>query len=357
LVELLVVIAIIGILIALLLPAVQAAREAARRSQCTNNMKQLGIALHNYHDGFNRFPIGYMWDETSWNMWGAPPASGFIGGYQIYNRGGPLVRLMPYLEQKAPYDLIDFRFGGVEGRQVNLGNNKTFAIYTTHIPGLSCPSDPRPDLNPSTGRSMSNYAPNTASTNITSVSGAGGLGAWVGVSPYTGVNGRNGNWFGDAGSWMARDSMDAGSINDPGPFAHWTWAANLRDITDGTENVIAIGETRPLCSFTGDWTFWDDYFGGPYSTIAPINFPACSGWAYNGNGQIEPFAPGVPANVAWANGSQAESENDGFRSKHPNGALFLYCDGSVHFLNDFVAYDTYQRLGNRRDGRPVENAP
>ncbi|HEV3024425.1 MAG TPA: DUF1559 domain-containing protein, partial [Pirellulales bacterium] len=102
LVELLVVIAIIGILIALLLPAVQAAREAARRAQCTNNMKQLGIALHNYHDIYSRFPINYVVDESQW----ANPN----------NRGGPIVRLLPYMEFKAPYDLIDFRFGNVENR-------------------------------------------------------------------------------------------------------------------------------------------------------------------------------------------------------------------------------------------------
>ncbi|HEV3023411.1 MAG TPA: DUF1559 domain-containing protein, partial [Pirellulales bacterium] len=95
LVELLVVIAIIGILIALLLPAVQAAREAARRAQCTNNLKQLGIALHNYHDIYKRFPIGYATDF-------------YLPDIQ-WERGGAMVRLLQFCEQKQLYDLLDFR--------------------------------------------------------------------------------------------------------------------------------------------------------------------------------------------------------------------------------------------------------
>jgi prepilin-type N-terminal cleavage/methylation domain-containing protein len=97
LVELLVVIAIIGILVALLLLAVQAAREAARRANCNNNLKQLGIALHNYHDAYNRLPMNYMvWDNTQ-------------GGI-LDTRGSYLVRLLPYIEQGGPlYERLDFR--------------------------------------------------------------------------------------------------------------------------------------------------------------------------------------------------------------------------------------------------------
>ena len=99
LVELLVVIAIIGILIALLLPAVQAAREAARRSQCTNNLKQIGIALHNYHDTFKVFPPGGLWytNSTGNANW-------------VRNRGSMLLHILPFVEQQSLYDAFDFTF-------------------------------------------------------------------------------------------------------------------------------------------------------------------------------------------------------------------------------------------------------
>jgi prepilin-type N-terminal cleavage/methylation domain-containing protein/prepilin-type processing-associated H-X9-DG protein len=372
LVELLVVIAIIGILIALLLPAVQAAREAARRASCTNNLKQLGVAIHNYHDIYNRLPMPYWLDE------GKNSAGVYYQGNSTIqnNRGGPIVRLLPYLEQKGVYDLIDFRFGGLNNHFVFMGAAGTpFALSSTFVPTLVCPSDNRPQqtqINWADGnynnngnyygpRSMSNYAANLGPVQMNA---AGPLGAYTGISPYTGVSGQNGNWFGDgvcstfcAGDWYA---LSVGTTREPGPFGRWEWSAALRDITDGTENVIAMGECRPLCSNAGGQaTFWDDNWGNVYTTVAPINFPLCSSWAYNspawGLGLVEQYAPGYsdPAvSMAWNNQGESAEQNS-FRSRHPNGAQFVYCDGSVHFLTEFIQYDTYQRLGDRRDGRPV----
>jgi len=367
LVELLVVIAIIGILIALLLPAVQAAREAARRAQCTNNLKQLGIALHNYHDVYMRLPISFVWDEQN-NYQGGNPLQ--------TNRGGPIVRLLPYLESKAGYDLIDFRYGAVEDRvvQLNSQGNLPFLISSTVVPGLKCPSDsPRPDRGDWNntglgGRTMSNYAPNLGPAQVNPYNPL--LGSYTGVSPYTAQSGAFGNWFGDANSsvtpasdWNAEQS---GASVEPGPFGHWEWAANFRDITDGTQNVIAIGECRPLCSNGGSGaTFWDARWGNVYTTVAPINFPLCSSWAYNntngGGKPAEPYAAGYN-DPSWTNQGGWDDrgmvpEQNSFRSRHPSGALFAYCDGSVHFLNEFIQYDTYQRLGDRRDQHPVTINP
>jgi prepilin-type N-terminal cleavage/methylation domain-containing protein/prepilin-type processing-associated H-X9-DG protein len=365
LVELLVVIAIIGILIALLLPAVQAARAAARRASCTNNLKQLGIAIHNYHDIYTRLPMPYWNDESLYRTTGSNPNN---------NRGGPIVRLLPYLEQKGVYDLIDFRFGSLNNRFVMMGTKQVY-LSATFVPGLVCPSDNRPTLtqiNWADGnlgliyygpRSMSNYAANLGPVQMNN---AGPLGAYTGISPYTGKSGVNGNWFGDgvcdtlcAGDWYA---LSVGNQREPGPFGRWEWSAALRDITDGTENVIAMGECRPLCSNAGaQATFWDDNWGNVYTCVAPINFPMCASWAYNSPtwqnlGLVEQYAPGYsdPAtggNV-WNNAGESAEQNS-FRSKHPNGAQFVYCDGSVHFLTEFIQYDLYQRLGDRRDGRPV----
>jgi prepilin-type N-terminal cleavage/methylation domain-containing protein/prepilin-type processing-associated H-X9-DG protein len=362
LVELLVVIAIIGILIALLLPAVQAAREAARRAQCTNNLKQLGVALHNYHDGFHRFPIYYRTDvQPNW-------------GFDINsNRGSPLVRLLPYVEQKAAYDLIDFRFGqpsttGLQDRQVFLDPAKTKSIYIsqTVVPSYACPSDaPRPNISPTgwgnngAGRSMSNYQPCLGP--LLERPDTGTLGPYTGVSPYTGQSGFQGDWFGD-GAWWAEswNTTDSGAGFLPGVFGRNNWSARIQDITDGTENTIAIGEVRPACSFNlFAETFWASDNSAVSSTVAPINFPDCTSFWYNNNGLTETLAPGFqPASWTTPWNPYTDWVTQGsFRSRHPNGALFVFCDGSVHFLNDFISYDTYQRLGSRKDGRPVEVVP
>jgi len=343
LVELLVVIAIIGILIALLLPAIQAAREAGRRSACTNNMKQLGIALHNYHDIYNRFPIGYEVDEV-------------VGWAVNGERGGPIVRLLPYIEQKAVFDTFDLK-GGMN--RLNWVQPQAEAI----IPGLKCPTDsPRPDNSPTGwgGQSMTNYQVNLGPT--TANASGGGFAAYVGNSPYTNSSAANGNWFGDAtGPYYSQSLLYRGAIECPGPFSRWNWSANLRDITDGTENVIAMGEMRPLCAYAGiEGGLWAARWGTQFHTVAPINLASCASAAYNGNGTQEPIAPGLnylvnPYGGSAVNGGDWDgmAENRGFRSKHPTGALFVYCDGSVHFLQETMGYDTYQRLGDRRDGRPI----
>ncbi|HUY37131.1 MAG TPA: DUF1559 domain-containing protein [Pirellulales bacterium] len=353
LVELLVVIAIIGILIALLLPAIQAAREAARRSACTNNLKQLGIALHNYHDIYNRFAIPFLNDDN--NGWSVP-----------WEKGGPMVRLLPYLEQAVVYN--QFNPNSARWIQQLIPNPPPVNPYpaSTVIPGWLCPSDsPRP-MNLRWGASASNYAPNRGPIGSLQGGGAGGsFGAYTGISPYTNVSGQNGNWFGDAlaqdgganggwgGSW---ENSNTGSQFVVGPFGSWgTWAASISDITDGTNNVIAIGEMRPLCSNGGSYSAWGAR-DGSLCTVAPINLATCVGvWEnYNTTGMQEPIAPGMLYIVGTGWGyNTLLGESDGFRSKHPAGALFAYCDGSVHFLNELMSYDTYQKLGDRRDGRPI----
>jgi prepilin-type N-terminal cleavage/methylation domain-containing protein/prepilin-type processing-associated H-X9-DG protein len=351
LVELLVVVAIIGILIALLLPAVQAAREAARRATCVNNLKQLGIAMHNYHDTYARFPIPYGQDK-----WFGANGQWNPNVFITSDRGGSLVRLLPYLEQKAAYDLIDFRFGQLESRKVYLdaANQKSLLIGSTIVPGLRCPSDsPRRNLNASWGTSQTNYDVSLGPVKNDWIFNGGVLNAYIGKSPYTGAGGYFGNWFGDSNfilgqddySWSQNPSDDGGN-GVPGPFSHNTWAANMRDITDGTENVIAMGEFRPECTYQENATFWSCLQANFLNTIMPINIATCDGAYYNYSGQDEAWLPGLQ----WVN---ARTDSEGFRSKHPSGANFLYCDGSVHFLNEFISYDTYERLGDRRDSYPI----
>ncbi|HUY34566.1 MAG TPA: DUF1559 domain-containing protein [Pirellulales bacterium] len=354
LVELLVVIAIIGILIALLLPAIQAAREAARRASCTNNLKQLGIALHNYHDIYQRFPIHYrasLTQNPQWANWSEL-------------RGGALVHVLPYMEAKPVYDQIDFR---VNNTQQGVGPGPAFLpISSNIIPDFKCPSDsPRPDVGQSWGNigpnnlpnyvSLSNYETNMGPMNL---DGGAQLAPYVGVSPYTGVSGQQGNWFGDNAWWAESWSYGEQEAQQPGVFARNCWAASLKDVTDGTNNTIAMGEVRPMCSaHLTIGSFWDGQYGGAgSSTIPPINLAFCSSPWYNNQGRQEPIAMGYQGNVGdWGSVPPGVVASEGFKSKHPAGAQFVYCDGSVHFLNELISYDTYQRLSSRRDGRPITN--
>jgi prepilin-type N-terminal cleavage/methylation domain-containing protein len=294
LVELLVVIAIIGVLVALLLPAVQAAREAARRTQCANNLKQLGLAIHNYADTYNRFPAGC-----------SPTGDPWTGG--IHRKGSVLVKLLPYVEQSPLYSQIDFRRDVTQWIWDNHRNTK--------IPGYLCPSDPEF----STDRAHSNYGTSLGAQRMSS------NGSWCLL--YEGhINGPTGHGSSNA------------PTNISGVFSRFFWAARFADITDGTSNTIAMGEIRPRCSdhhrqgwFHGNalWT----------ATTAPINFPTCEG------------EPQYQANSCYAMNNWQTSQ--GFKSKHPGGAQFVLCDGSTRFISETINYQTYQYLGARGDGASV----
>ena len=126
LIELLVVIAIIAVLIALLLPAVQAAREAARRSQCTNNMKQIGLGLHNYHQAIDSFPQGMSQSAANPN---------YQGGYENWGEWSPQAEMLPYMEQSPVYNAINFNFGGGLGlRRVCQRHGLVYGHQILHLP-------------------------------------------------------------------------------------------------------------------------------------------------------------------------------------------------------------------------------
>ena len=348
LVELLVVIAIIGVLVALLLPAVQAAREAARRATCSNNLKQLGIAMHNYHDAYNRLPLNYfVWDQ--WSI--------------LDRRGSYLVRLLPYLEQGgALYERIDFRVYDFDRDNFGPMMPDGTWIYSTPFPPILCPSDDSPHVNRDNNRALGNYAMSVGAQLMPSPNPCS-LAQYVGIGPG---GSDNGNWFGTGPeghanwSWgepnraisgiYARGGVRWGSgwAGSPVPIEIGPWTARFRDITDGLANVIAIGEYRPRCS-NDTLNGWFASFTGPsLATTAPINFPTCPGEFGN---PTDPWAALIPGRecshfTTW-------TTSLGFKSRHPGGAQFVFCDGSIHFLSETINYDMYQRLGDRRDGRPV----
>jgi len=332
LVELLVVIAIIGILVALLLPAVQAAREAARKMSCGNNLKQIGIALHNYHESNNTLPYsgGFAWTRQSNNghRWSAA------------QRGSVLVDLLPYMELDTIFNNLDMespavtgiddtRTGGWWWYQVN---PTTGAQYRSEIiPGFLCTSaavDPYLNqTNHKIGKTVSCYGMSIGASLMNS------RGNWCVDYP--------GNVFGTGPVHRANQALSA---KVSGVFSRGHWGSRFRDITDGTSQVIAMGEILPNKGYhhRNGWMHWNSLFT---ATTSPINYPIIGrgdrGYINNDGG---------PKNCHhWRNLQTSQ----GFKSQHKGGAQFVFADGSVHYIPETIDYLTYQRLGCRRDGDPL----
>ncbi len=326
LIELLVVIAIIAILIALLLPAVQQAREAARRTQCRNHLKQLGIAMHNYHDTFGQFPINSL-------QWGNPANTPEWTGTQ---HGTQLTMLLPYIDQAPLYNAIDFRLTNAEAVTV-----AGTPIYQIVIPAFMCPTSTSPERRPGDLRAKTNYAPSMGSQRMDVNTGTGCPGLYPPYGPLidpqyatTSPNDNDNGYFG-TGAAGHGNSMDASSTS--GIFSRAIWAAKIRDISDGTSNTILMGEVRPECAdhINNGW-FHNNSLWVP--TTAPINFPTC---------------PNSPPRPDSCHRADTWNTSQGFKSEHTGGAHFLMSDGAVTFLSENLDYGTFQRLGDRRDNRTV----
>jgi len=359
LIELLVVIAIIAVLIALLLPAVQAAREAARRAQCTNNLKQIGIAMHNYHDQMGSYPPGEISAVTN-------PANGPDGWGVRTSELAWRAMILPQMEQGTVYNAINFMISP------NLATpGAEFTAYNAVFTSWLCPSDGTngggrlpsntPDgqwtdqpLDPSTGTTaamtpIANYAGSFGDnycggpllsatqglpweTNPTGSPPAGQ--PRIGWNGYWGVN-RDGNF--NWGGGTMRGYFDYRSSFKP---------INIAAVTDGSSNTIMAGEVIP--SRAADSNFW--YFNGAYAgTTVPL------GWNSN-------TYPSSAANCLsqWQNstaptGCRYSAAAKGFVSLHPGGSNMLFGDGSVRFLKNSISMVTYCALGSRAGGEVVSS--
>ena len=311
LVELLVVIAIIGVLIALLLPAVQAAREAARRIKCSNNLKQYGLALHNYHDIHKAFPPGGT-------NWGQGPRIGWQ------------VRVLPFAEQTVLYDQLDMSLADVPFQIINVGTQQVEA-RTAQVPYAQCPDD-----------TAEPFYWTWAQTSY-----CGSMGSQLKVS----VNGSCNTWTTPGVNYDAdRGNVDAGNTRNSarisGMFGRvgTTGLITFASIRDGTSNTIVVGEILGDCSDHKNGWWGHNGMGNAHaSTSAPLNTLttcALSEAEATKRGYINPEC------FNWNNWNYSW----GFRSFHPAGANFLLGDGSVHFIASEVDYETYQKLGGRNDG-------
>jgi prepilin-type N-terminal cleavage/methylation domain-containing protein len=301
LVELLVVIAIIGILIALLLPAVQAAREAARRSQCTNHLKQIGLALHNHHDAKRKFPTGGLLPWSTYNRYGdiPPDLAAAANSEQRAGGIGPswLYQILPYVEQ------------------VQLHKEPNWAqVQSTPVSTYFCPS--------------------RRAAVPTGTQGNRALNDYAGATPGDSPGSWDQFWYGQ--TWSVPDSQQ-------GPYkgvivrSGYARESNFASLIDGTSNVLAISEkmlvTRNYLS--GDWhddCGWTDGWDPDtmrYTALRPyvdqLTSPAPDGW-----------------DVGYH-----------FGSAHPAGVNSLLGDGSVRIISYTIDGTVFNNLGRRDDGNPL----
>ncbi len=376
LIELLVVIAIIAVLISLLLPAVQSAREAARRPQCQNNLKQIGLGLANYESAFSVFPPGAVADERLVN--GQPTGSIWQGtglGGDITSISNVLAwraLILPQLEQGAITDAINFDVRMGQGAGAEDGGRQ-FTAYFTVLDVFLCPSDGDSDNglmplgNPPSGTNPNGQFPNgTIPTNPFTAEKPNE----VPVSNYPGSFGDNycigaltapgGPWetpvgtvpplgvirIGHAGFWGTNfDEVDLspgarGPGRLRGVFAYRTHG--IRDVTvasfrDGMSNTITVGETLP--SQVADSNFWNNN-GCTFGMTVPINWET-------------PIPELGFGSSNW--NSRFSYASKGAKSYHPGGCNFLFADGSVRFIQENIDLVTYCALGSR-NGREVISA-
>jgi type II secretory pathway pseudopilin PulG len=308
LIELLVVITIIAVLIALLLPAVQAAREAARRAQCANNLKQIGLAQHGYHDVWQTFPPAYL----------ARPVTGLeLGAGWAW---GTLI--LPYSEQRPLYDAANFDlgFGEVSSPSGYLGLFENGTVRRTSVSTFLCPS------------------------------GGGGEGpldlgynsGHVVTSP--------GQYVASAG-WMdsSRSPIQGTGVLYPNS------RVAVDDVSDGTSATLMVGErSRNLADAAWPGAFGSHAEPAPLCTKRGWPVESCVGLMFLLMGRTGPSSDIVSGSIpGGSTPNHPGAGADGFWSRHPGGCEFLLCDGSVRFMKETLDPQVFDALASRAGGEVV----
>jgi prepilin-type N-terminal cleavage/methylation domain-containing protein/prepilin-type processing-associated H-X9-DG protein len=332
LVELLVVIAIIGILIALLLPAVQAARESARRSQCANNLKQIGVAVHNYHDARKALPPIRIVGGTGWATF--------------------FVLILPYMEQEQVYELWD-----IERRY----SDQTTAAQQAFVNSYYCPTRRRPPIlsvaenlfppdcttappDPGSGTLEPRFS--TANNDPGAV---GDYAACGGDMRGTPNNPSQRNWFNTnsngaiiVGTVLSTPVPNNTNMSPTLLVTAWKSNTTFSDILDGTANTFLAGEKHVP----------DKMFGRLRVGDGPIYSGAWTAFAGRIAGIEDPLARG-PNDLTASGGPCDGPYARKFGGWHPGVCQFTFCDGSVKAIRTSIGAQTLQNLASRKDGNPV----
>jgi prepilin-type N-terminal cleavage/methylation domain-containing protein/prepilin-type processing-associated H-X9-DG protein len=372
LIELLVVIAIIAVLIALLLPAVQAAREAARRGQCTNNLKQIGLALHNYHQAVDRFPAGHSESLA----YASNPKS--QGAYAGWTEWGPQALILPYMENSAVYSSINFFFCGGYG----YGSGCNGTAWTTVINTYMCPSDAQ----------VSTAHPNWGTGLVNTNSYRGSIGTTTAIYWSNATN----------SSGYASCPPDPLNISGGNPgcspystgmFMYW-FCNGIMDVTDGTSSTVLYSESLvgdnsynvnvghlnnsvtgvtnaagtevpdasrlPLATLMASLQACTTaYQTGPASNLSPINGNRW-GWGASTMSLFHTIVPPNSKQFPWNSCRDQcggcgpdDSEFSNAQSNHPGGVNVLFADGSCRFVKDSVSMQIWMALGTKANNEIV----
>jgi prepilin-type N-terminal cleavage/methylation domain-containing protein/prepilin-type processing-associated H-X9-DG protein len=293
LIELLVVIAIIALLIALLLPAVQQAREAARRASCKNNLKQIGLALHNYHDQCKLFPPGWI---------GVDPATGAQSAHEGGSGAGWALMLLPQLEQAPLYNRFNLN--------VTINDPVNATLIKTSIPAFLCPSDAAPAM---TWQIEEEGSPGTVLAELATANYIAAFGTeeldGCENAPGTAPVRANGQCVGNG-------------------VVYHNSRTSFRDFTDGTTNTIFVGERKTRADL-GWWSTW-------------------AGMVPEGEEAFQRVLGALDHTPNHPN-----THLDDFSSHHVGGTHFLMADGHVRFVSENIDAALYQALGTIRGGEIV----
>ena len=325
LVELLVVITIIGILIALLLPAVQAAREAARQLQCKNHLKQLALGCHNHEQLHGIFPSG----GWGWRWFGDPDR-----GFGKSQSGGWYFSILPYVEQEAVFRL---------GENNNYANRTVMAA--TPIAAFMCPSRREPIV-----AAYVNTYSDLINTNRPDVIAKCDYAGNIGEAYNRATDGPRSVAIAEAltdSQWVSGYSC-TGSLDDSA-YGYATGViyrhseCRIADITDGTSQTYLLGEKYLDPDYYEGTADWNNGFMDDQGWMTGFDYDTCRWTAYGETTYVPPYqdTPGV-------------NYSRNFGSAHSNGLHMAMCDGSVILINYTIDQDVHRRLGNRLDGRVID---
>jgi prepilin-type N-terminal cleavage/methylation domain-containing protein len=319
LVELLVVIAIIGILIALLLPAVQAAREAARRSQCSNHLKQIGLAMHNYHDTFKQLPMGFTNDHgLAQDYTGASYVHHGVNRY--FGSWSWSAYVAPFMELTSQHDTMNVTsMWAAEAMQLP----GVVEVLQTPVATLRCPSDTGKDLN-NTG---SEYRPADLGGTQYDVATCN----YVGVCDGNGTNIDNRQNYCDGVLYVDSDTA-------------------FKDVQDGTSNVLLVGERARETQHARCSRLQSTGAGLAFVIASSNQLSHCNRGNCAAVGSVN---LGINWDSTVADCSNLWNAKSSFHSLHPGGAQFTLVDGSVQFISETIDLTTIRNLGHRKDGNPV----